>query len=127
MLITRADGPCILIIEDNEDILEVIAMWLGSAGYKVHCAADEKTAVDFLRQNSPDAIIMDWFLGESFPELLDHLTKQKLLQRVVLCSGIPRIEEKMQIIGAAFALRKPFDLCDLEHMVRTIAKPTTVN
>src|SRR2546428_12901055 len=49
----------ILVVDDNEDIREMLAVLLGMQGYNVVVAADGEEAVAVAHNEEPDAILMD--------------------------------------------------------------------
>lgn len=49
----------ILLIDDNLDLLNVVAVALGRAGYRVLLATDGATGLEMFRQHSPNLVILD--------------------------------------------------------------------
>lgn len=52
-------GEKVLVADDDEDIRHVIEMYLKKDGYRVVTAADGTTALDCVKTDSPDLIILD--------------------------------------------------------------------
>lgn len=74
----------ILIVEDNEPTLNLIAGILTPAGYDVHLAKDVDKAVYIVRQGGIGCAIIDQYLGEkSAFELMRLLEKEE--------KGFPKI------------------------------------
>jgi len=58
-------SKCILIVDDEEDVLSVTSMGLEmSAGWKVLTANSGKDAVEIAAQHQPDVILLDWMMPE---------------------------------------------------------------
>ncbi len=51
--------PCILVVDDYADATEVWALYLRSAGFDVHTAADGLEAIDYVRTHLPDLVVLD--------------------------------------------------------------------
>ena len=53
------DQKCILVVDDEDAIREVVAETLELVGYRVEHAHDGQQAFDKIRANRPDAIVLD--------------------------------------------------------------------
>ncbi|MGO9836230.1 MAG: response regulator [Polyangiaceae bacterium] len=56
---TRPRGPLVLVVEDEDDVRELYAAELASAGFMVLEAPDGATAVEKALQFGPHAIVLD--------------------------------------------------------------------
>ena len=52
----------VLIIEDESDLAELIAFNLGKEGYRTVIAPDALSALEALRNNPPDLVLLDLML-----------------------------------------------------------------
>lgn len=52
-------APCILIVDNDKDITELISVRLKSNGFKVLCANSAEDGIKHLKKNKPDLIILD--------------------------------------------------------------------
>jgi CheY-like chemotaxis protein len=106
-------SKCILVVDDDLDILEWTGMILKSAGYGVHTATDGKSALERLRNGtSPSLILLDLMMpGMNGWQFLDQLHRDPSLTAipVVIVSGGSYREREIQSLGAAGYLKKPFD------------------
>lgn len=58
-------SKCVLIVDDEEDVLSVTRMGLEmSAGWKVLTATSGKEAVEMAISHQPDVILLDWMMPE---------------------------------------------------------------
>lgn len=104
----------ILVVDDNSELRDVIAIMLEDCGYQVS-AANGATTRDFLKTDqSVDAVVLRGLMpGEPDVTLIDHLKELGL--PVVLISGWPKAMEYAEKHGLQLLL-KPFrteELCDL--------------
>ena len=112
----------VLIIEDEKDIRETLAIFLESKGYTVWQAGDVAQTVKKLNQAIPDLIFLDVMLPR-----LDGIEILKMIKRyadvpVVVMSGYAT--ENMAIrsmkLGAYDYIRKPFDLRQITALLSSV-------
>jgi CheY-like chemotaxis protein len=116
----------ILLIDDEDDIREVTAVSLESvAGWQVSSAGSEIAGIELARKARPDAILLDVMMpeqdGPATLRLLrsDHLTAE--IPVIFLTAKVQSIEqERLEAIGAAGTLAKPFDPLTLANQVKGI-------
>jgi CheY-like chemotaxis protein len=53
---------CILIVEDEPSISEVVGLYLRRAGFQVHTVSDGNSALSFLEKQLPDLVVLDVML-----------------------------------------------------------------
>jgi DNA-binding response OmpR family regulator len=103
----------ILVVDDEPDLVELVAFNLKAEGFDVITAANGVEALDQARVALPDLIVLDLMLPE-----LDGLAVCEMLQRLPATARIPIImltawsSELSRIIGletgAADYMTKPF-------------------
>jgi DNA-binding NtrC family response regulator len=110
----------ILIAEDDDLTLELLATVLGREGYEVVCVADGRAAIDQLRETSFDLVVSDIQMARaSGLELLDFVTEKAADTPVVLVTAYADPGVAMDAItkGAADYLAKPVDVVALRTTV----------
>ncbi len=118
----RESGLRILVVEDNADAAESLAMVLGVWGHHVEVALDAMAALDYGDRFTPDVIISDVGLpGMNGYELARRLREHRTFGRAVLIalSGYARDEDRRQALAAGFDhhLVKPPDLDALAELL----------
>ena len=112
---------CILVVDDDLDILESMSRLLKSAGYDVVTATDGQLALDRLRGGTtPSVILLDLMMpGMNGWQFLDELHRDPSLTAipVVIVSGGSYREREIKSLGVAGYLKKPFDASTLLAMV----------
>jgi CheY-like chemotaxis protein len=53
------DGKLVVVADDERDIVELVAIVLGRAGYEVITAADGDRALELIRERRPDLCVLD--------------------------------------------------------------------
>lgn len=67
----------ILVADDQPHVLRVLRLVLEKAGYQVDAAANGRIALEWIRQNQPDALITDIFMPEmTGRELCENLQRE---------------------------------------------------
>lgn len=112
-------GKSVLVIDDEEPILEMVAEILGNSGYQVTTATDGESALKKLAQGNFDLAICDWKMpglnGRQFFERIST-THPALARNLIFMSG-DVINHQIQAFltqHQKFCLSKPFSLADFE-------------
>jgi CheY-like chemotaxis protein len=115
----------VILAEDDPDIQLVARLSLKRAGFTVRVVGNGKEALDAIREEKPDVVLLDWMMPE-----LDGPETCRQLKSDPTTSAIPVIfltaksqESEIQrglSLGAAGYVTKPFDALTLGQQVRTI-------
>lgn len=115
----------ILVVDDDDDIRDVVAMAIESLGYTVASAADGVEALEVLSKGlEPSMILLDMMMprmdGEGF---LAAMRNDPALVKtpIVLLSGHAEARQKAVSLGAHGCLIKPIELDELVATVERFA------
>ena len=116
----------VLVVDDDPNVVEVIAANLEAEGYGVEVASDGIEAWELLTTRPPDVVLLDWMLpGRSGIDLLADLRARPELKDlpVVILSAKARDEEIWEgwQAGANYYLTKPFRLEQLLYYLQELA------
>lgn len=114
----------VLIVDDNDVSLLMLASTLSHAGYKVETARDGLEALERIRRDKFRLIISDWEMPRmSGPELCRAIREEDLsgYTYIVLVTGHNSPRERVEGLsaGADDFVGKPFDPSELIARVRT--------
>jgi CheY-like chemotaxis protein len=118
----------IMVIDDDAVFCELITEVLGDHGHNVLTRGEGEGALEAIREQPPDLVILDVFLpGVSGYHVLAGLLDEPALRRipVLVCTGEPL---SIQYRGHALAslgvtvLEKPFDIATLVGHVNRLLK-----
>jgi len=112
--------PRILVIDDDENILKVVAAILKDKGYEVSVAGTGSEAIKKTQKNHYDLMLIDIKLPDmDGTELLTKIRDTKPRIRKVIVTGYPTLQNAVAAVnkGADAYVMKPFDV---ESMLETV-------
>jgi len=113
------------VVEDEEDILEFFSEVFGERNYKVTCFKNGKEALDALKKNPTDILLVDIKLpGMRGDRLIEELSKTPRPPRMIAISADlpdPDLEERLMRFGCRDCLTKPLDTFELIEKLKVIA------
>src|ERR1700745_3191794 len=122
-----ASGRKILIIEDESDVADLLALNLRKAGFRISTAADGASGLQKARDGRPDFIILDLMLPK-----MSGLEVCKILKSDTATSNTPvlmltaKAEEIDRIVGLEFGaddyVTKPFSPREIMLRIRAILR-----
>lgn len=112
----------ILLVDDEPEITELLAIALEGEGYAVHIASSAEQALDYCSSHTPNLIISDVKMGE-----MDGFTFFEKVHEMASLKNIPFIfvtafdqsfdPKKSKALQPTAFIGKPFDL---DEVMRTI-------
>jgi signal transduction histidine kinase/ActR/RegA family two-component response regulator len=112
----------ILVVDDNKDSAESLAVLLKNSGHEVHTAHDGPTALEAARSNPPDVVLLDIGLpGQSGLETARRMRQELGLDKALLVAvtGYGQEDDVRRSLEAGFNahLVKPLDLNALDALI----------
>lgn len=101
----------IMVVDDNKEIRDIVKLYLSNSGFRVIEADNGKEAMDLLRNNSIDLMVLDIMMPKMDGiEVLKNLGQDRDFQ-VIFLSAKSTVKEKIEglYLGADDYLAKPFD------------------
>jgi two-component system cell cycle sensor histidine kinase/response regulator CckA len=118
----HSKGESILVIDDLEDQREIACVLLSQLGYHVSAVAGGEEAIEYLRTNSVDLLVLDMIME---PNMDGLKTYRKIIemhpgQKAVIASGYSETESvrEAQKLGAGVYIKKPYTLEKIGVAVR---------
>lgn len=121
-----AEGPLILVVDDNDDYRRIVGRVLAQDRYRTVSAASAEAARELLLAHAPDAAILDWNLpGESGVELSRWMRGQPRWSGlpILLLSVNSRVEDQangLRLGDASAYMVKPFQPGELLSRLRAL-------
>jgi two-component system cell cycle sensor histidine kinase/response regulator CckA len=106
------NGESVLVVDDIAEQREIAARLLTRLGYEVHAVSSGEEAVEYLKGNRADILVLDMIMApgidglETYQRVLEVNPKQK----AILVSGYSETERvrKAQKLGAGAYVKKPY-------------------
>jgi two-component system, OmpR family, response regulator len=116
----------VLLIEDEPNIIEALRFLLSRDGWRVATHSDGSGAVEAVRRNAPDLVILDVMLpGRSGFDILAELRADPGLQALpvlmLTARGQARDRAEAERSGASRFMAKPFANAEILAVVRELA------
>lgn len=120
-------NPSVLVVEDDTALCDLLTWNLSAEGYDVRSTGDGEEALVMVREQHPDAIILDWMI-EQVPgiEVCRQLRKDRDTARIPIVMLTARGEEEDRIrglkTGADDYVTKPFSTRELMARVEALLR-----
>ncbi len=115
----------ILLVDDEERIVNFLALKLKVSGYDVVCAHDGETGLELARSSKPDLMLLDIIMpGIDGIEVLKRLRKFSDMPVLVL-SAKERVSDEALALGANGFISKPFNPDDLVARIKNVFRPVS--
>ncbi len=110
--LTMGQGESILVVDDVQEQRELAVSMLARLGYQAGAASSGEEALNYLKTNKADLIVLDMIMDpgmdglETYRKVLDSIPGQK----AVIVSGFSETDRvrKAQELGAGAYVRKPY-------------------
>ena len=125
----EANGKRVLVVDDEPDIIALVAYHLAKAGFRVSTASNGDDAVDEARKEHPSLIVLDLMLpGISGFEVLETIRRDPSTSGVAVLMLTARKDEVDRVkglsLGADDYLTKPFSPAELVLRAKAILRRT---
>lgn len=123
-------GKCILIVDDERAIREMVCLALSSEGYTCLEASDAHKADVVIRESQPDMILLDWMMpGISGIDYARSLRRRDDSRDIPIVMLTARVEEDDMVRGLDSGvddyLTKPFSTRELLARIRAMLRRTS--
>lgn len=115
----RKPPYCILLIDDNQDIVEAFASGLTAEGHYVHATTHGPDLLRLTSQLDPDVLVADMIMeGVDTLDMISTLRKSHPNVKIIAISGNPHLLTLALKHGAHHTLSKPFRLDKLNLLIK---------
>ncbi len=117
----NAQGPKILVVDDDEALAEMLAIVLANEGYEARTCHDGAAALDVFRDYGPDLVLLDLMLpGRDGVDVCRDIRAESDVPIVMLTAKSDTIDVVSGLeAGADDYVAKPFKTQELVARVRT--------
>ncbi|RJO63173.1 MAG: response regulator [Dehalococcoidia bacterium] len=123
MIANKNGKKRVLLIDDEERIVNFLALKLKVSGYEVFCAGEGEKGLELAKTAEPDIMLLDIIMpGIDGLEVLRRL-RQFSNMPVIVLSAKDHISEEILELGANGFMSKPFNPDDLVAKIKTLLQP----
>ena len=110
----------ILVIDDDPDVREFIAVSLAESGFVVREAADGAAGIESFEKAPPDLVVLDFVMpGLSGAEVANRMLVERPGQPILFVSGFSETDAIRRLAPDTPLLAKPFRADALDAAVRS--------
>lgn len=124
----RGQGETVLVIDDVPEQRNVASQMLTFLGYSVTTVESGEAAVEYMRNNSVDILLLDMLMAPGMDglECYKEIIKQHPHQKAVVASGYSETQRvrELQNLGAGAYLKKPYTLDKLARIIKSELQKT---
>lgn len=122
-------GANIFIVEDEKPIITLLQYNLEKEGYKVNFSETGEEAIQSIKKNAPDLVILDWMLPDfSGIEVCKQIKKINKLKNIPVLMLTAKSEEEDKVRGFESGVddyvTKPFSYKEILLRVKSLLKRT---
>lgn len=118
-----AQKPVVLVVDDNEDNLSLLAFLVEQLDCTILTAVNGQTALDLAKGYQPALILLDMMLPDiDGIEVLSHLKQNSLTAKipVIAVTAMARAQDRERILSAGCDeyVTKPYNVDEIEALLR---------
>jgi PAS domain S-box-containing protein len=118
----RGNGESVLVVDDVEDQREIAYELLSKLGYLAKTVSSGTEAIDYMRNNSADLLVLDMIMDPGIDglETYKRILKLHPHQKAIIVSGFSETKrvKEAQKLGAGSYVKKPYTLDSLGMAVK---------
>jgi signal transduction histidine kinase len=118
----KGSGETILVVDDVGSQRDISCRMLDKLGYKTKAESSGEEAVEYLKENTVDLIVLDMIMDPGINGLLtyERILKTHPKQKAIIVSGFAETDDvkKAQRLGAGQYIKKPITLEKIGIAVR---------
>jgi DNA-binding response OmpR family regulator len=113
--------PIIMLVDDEMEILDILAQLLDDEGYTVVTFSDGRAALDYARIQPPSLALVDLMMPlMDGRDLILHLRAEHIIHFPIVVMSASTNSDLIRDLPIQDYMSKPFDLDDVVARVRTL-------
>jgi len=119
------NGGKVLIVDDQNGIRVLLTEVFGSEGYRTYQASNGRLALEIVRKEKPDIVLLDMKIpGMDGLEILKQIKKIDADVKVIMMTAYGELDtiKEATECGALMHFTKPFDIDELRMAVRSVLR-----
>ena len=119
----------ILVVDDDENIADIIKMYLENSGYSIRLCHDGKDAINMYNESKPDLVLLDVMLPHiDGIDILKYIRKENTTPVIMLTAKGETFDKVLGLeLGADDYVVKPFEPKELIARVKAVLRRYNVD
>src|SRR3990172_183772 len=119
----------ILVVDDEKKIVEIVRAYLEREGYEVSAAYDGRSALEAVKRQSPDLVVLDLMLPQISGWDVCRALRANSNIPIIMLTARDDVTDKIigLELGADDYVTKPFDPKELVSRVKAVLRRTAAN
>lgn len=119
-----ANAACVLVVDDDPAIREMLRDYLGAEGYRVAVAADGEAMRREIEQATPDLVLLDLKLPREDGLSLARFLRERYDVGIIMVTGAGGVVDRIVglEVGADDYVAKPFDPRELLARIKSVLR-----
>lgn len=116
----------ILVLDDEKEIADLVALYLNNEGYEVHKFYDSKDALEYMKNNRVDLALLDVMMPEISGFEICRIIREKYMFPVIMLTAKVEDVDKIQglSLGADDYITKPFNVQIAMQRIQAVLRRT---
>jgi DNA-binding response OmpR family regulator len=121
---TLASTGCVLVVDDDRSIRELLSEYLSSEGYEVVLAEDGNSMRSAIERSAPDLVLLDLKLPQEDGLTLARYLRERYDVGIIMVTGAGGVVDRIVglEVGADDYLAKPFDPRELLARIKSVMR-----
>jgi len=118
----QGKGESILVVDDTSEQREIACVILDKLGYSVCSVSSGEEAIDYLKKNHADLVVLDMVMDPGIDglETYKHIAGFKPKQKIIIASGYSetdKVKEVQRLAGSSY-VKKPYTMGEIGNAVK---------
>jgi two-component system cell cycle sensor histidine kinase/response regulator CckA len=118
----RGKGESILVVDDVFEQREIACIILDKLGYSVSSVSSGEEAIDYLKRNHVDLVVLDMIMAPGIDglETYKNIIGFKPEQKIIIASGYSETDKikEIQRLGGSPYVKKPYSMIEIGEAVK---------
>jgi two-component system phosphate regulon response regulator OmpR len=119
-----ASAGCVLVVDDDRSIRELLSEYLSSVGYEVVLAEDGNAMRSAIERSAPDVVLLDLKLPQEDGLSLARYLRERYDVGIIMVTGAGGVVDRIVglEVGADDYVAKPFDPRELLARIKSVMR-----
>ncbi|BBO83770.1 hypothetical protein DSCO28_43360 [Desulfosarcina ovata subsp. sediminis] len=127
----KGNGESILVVDDVEEQQEIASVMLKKLGYSVSCVSGGEEAIEYMKDNSADLLVLDMIMDPGIDglETYKRILEVRPGQKAIIVSGFSETDQvkEAKSLGVGQYIKKPYILEKIGLAIKEELEKSKIN